>query len=58
MKEMEWGSRNTYSLILEKMKAMLVVNVSQSPRDFWNNERMYGKREEMQRIIYNNHNTH
>ena len=44
MKEMEWGSRNTYSLILEKMKVMLAVNVSQSPRDFWNNERMYGKK--------------
>ena len=54
MKEMEWGSRNTYSLILEKMKVMLAVNVSQSPRDFWNNESMFGKREEMQRIICNN----
>ena len=44
MKAMECGSRNTYSLILEKMKVMLAVNVSQSPRDFWNNERMYGKK--------------
>ena len=30
MNEMEWGSRNTYSLILEKMNIMLAVNVSQS----------------------------
>ena len=57
MKEIEWVSRNTNSLILEKMNFMLVVNVSQSPKDFYKMVMEGGGGRERSRIITGAHSS-